>query len=244
MSNITTTNGQSPFDNIKRIREDGTEYWSARELMPLMGYGKWQTFETPLNRAMMSAQNQGHDVTSHFTGSRKTPKHGGPALTDFELTKYAAYLVAMNGDPNKPEVAAAQSYFAVSAHENEQRKQMSQLDILASAVTALQDQERRTAELEAANVRTDAKAQRALDAVEAIRPVGRDDLYYSVLGWSKVRGVDITGRMKNRLGAKAGKVGRAAGFEADKIPDSRYGSVNGWPLEVWDDAYDEVMNPA
>lgn len=107
--------GTSPFDSIKRVREDGTEFWSARDLMPLMGYSAWRNFNVPMCRAMTAAENQGHDRTMHFAGSRKVVA-SGPAQEDVELTKFAAYLTAMNGDPNKPEVAAAQAYFAVQTH--------------------------------------------------------------------------------------------------------------------------------
>ena len=108
-------NAQSPFDSIKRIGEDGAEYWSARDLMPLMGYahrGAWQRFdESVISRAKRAASNQGMQVDNLFIGSYE--KTGGRPREDFKLTRYAAYLVAMNGDPNKPEVAAAQHYFAV-----------------------------------------------------------------------------------------------------------------------------------
>ena len=108
-------NAQSPFDSIKRVGEDGTEYWSARDLMPLMGYahrGAWQRFdESVISRAKRAASNQGMQVDNLFIGSYE--KTGGRPREDFKLTRYAAYLVAMNGDPNKPEVAAAQHYFAV-----------------------------------------------------------------------------------------------------------------------------------
>ena len=106
---------QSPFDSIKHTGEDGTEYWSARDLMPLMGYahrGAWQRFdESVISRAKRAAANQGMQVDNLFIGSYE--KTGGRPREDFKLTRYAAYLVAMNGDPNKPEVAAAQHYFAV-----------------------------------------------------------------------------------------------------------------------------------
>ncbi|MDU3271900.1 MAG: hypothetical protein E7D41_00555, partial [Cutibacterium sp.] len=62
---------QSPFDRIRRVDPDGSEWWSARDLMPLMGYTKWQAFEVPLNRAMKSAEAQGVNVENNFTGSRK-----------------------------------------------------------------------------------------------------------------------------------------------------------------------------
>lgn len=112
----------SPFDAIKRTRDDGTEYWSARDLAQLMGYTQanyWQKFKTPLERAMKSAEVQNAAVTSHFTRSGETVKGGGPLREDYELSRFAAYLVAMNGDPNKPEVAAAQAYFAVRTREAE-----------------------------------------------------------------------------------------------------------------------------
>ena len=104
-------NAQSPFDSIKRTSEDGTEYWSARDLQPLMAYSTWQKFETPLDRAIATAENQGMDVENLF--NRSVEKTAGRPREDFHLTRYASYLVAMNGDPNIPEVAAAQHYFAV-----------------------------------------------------------------------------------------------------------------------------------
>ena len=108
----------SPFDAIRRVRPDGSEYWSARELMPVMGYARWNEFKTPLDRAMKSAGNQGDSVATLFRGSTEKATGGRPSA-DFELTRFAAYLVAMNGDPNKPEVAAAQAYFAIRTREAE-----------------------------------------------------------------------------------------------------------------------------
>lgn len=107
----------SPFDAIKRTTTDGQEYWSARDLMPLMGYGTWERFQNPLERARKSAENQ--DQGDQFRRSAKSPETGGRERIDFHLTRFAAYLVAMNGDPNKAEVAAAQAYFAIRTHEAE-----------------------------------------------------------------------------------------------------------------------------
>ncbi|UUX60144.1 BRO family protein [Glutamicibacter halophytocola] len=107
---------RSPFDQIKRTNDQGNGYWSARDLMPLMGYSTWQNFSTPLNRAMSSAANQMVDVESNFMASHKVAAAGKMPQSDWHLSRFAAYLVAMNGDPNKPEVAAAQSYFAIQTH--------------------------------------------------------------------------------------------------------------------------------
>lgn len=107
----------SPFDAVRKTREDGTEFWSARDLMPLLGYPTWQHFAPAIERAKLTAGNQGHSVEDLFTVNRK--KSGGRPREDFHLTRYAAYLVAMNGDPRKEEVAAAQSYFAIRTREAE-----------------------------------------------------------------------------------------------------------------------------
>src|SRR5690625_3752673 len=108
----------SPFDAIKNTRaEDGSEFWSARDLQPLMGYAAWRNFEVPIDRAMTSALNEGIDVNSNFARSRKIT--ATKPQDDYLLSRFAAYLVAMNGDPNKPEVAAAQTYFAVKTREAE-----------------------------------------------------------------------------------------------------------------------------
>ena len=120
-----------------RTRPDGTEYWSARDLMPLMGYSAWRNFEVPLQRAMKAAGNQNIDVATAFAGSRKRVPAGAGSTekVDFELSRFAAYLVAMNGNPNKPAVAAAQAYFAVRTREAETAPQ--QTGIPAELVTQL-----------------------------------------------------------------------------------------------------------
>lgn len=108
----------SPFDAIRQVRADGTEFWSARDLMPLLGYGdKWQNFANAIDRAMVAAEVQGFVVADLFTGVSK--KGAGRPQEDFELARFACYLVAMNGDPRKPEIAAAQTYFAVRTREAE-----------------------------------------------------------------------------------------------------------------------------
>lgn len=120
-TSITPIRGgdESPFDTIKKTDDQGGEYWSARDLAPLMGYPRYDHFQTPLRRAMKSAEVQGIGVEENFPRSREVSKTRGPGREDVHLTRFAAYLVAMNGDPNKPEVAAAQAYFAVRTRQAE-----------------------------------------------------------------------------------------------------------------------------
>lgn len=109
--------GGSPFDDIKQT-DGAREWWSARDLMPLLGYGAdWRNFVAALDRSMVAATNQGLSVETLFVGV--TENSGGRPRKDYQLSRYAAYLVAMNGDPRKPEIAAAQSYFAVRTREAE-----------------------------------------------------------------------------------------------------------------------------
>ena len=139
----------SPFDVIRRTDETG-EWWSARDLMPLMGYSRWENLAPALNRAMVAAKNQGVSVDVHFLGSQENPSDlGGRPSKDYRLTRFAAYLLAMNGDPNKPEVASAQGYFAVQTHRAETAQATGPVlpKNFEEALSALLDQTRANREL-------------------------------------------------------------------------------------------------
>jgi len=113
---------KSPFDSIMQTRSDGSEYWSARELHPMLGYDQWRRFEDAVHRAMMACQNSAHKASDHFVGAGKMVSLGSGSsrsVPDYHLTRYACYLVAMNGDPRKPEIAAAQTYFALQTYRQE-----------------------------------------------------------------------------------------------------------------------------
>ncbi len=113
------------FDSISQRNVHGELYWSARDLAPLLGYKKWQRFEDAIQRAIESCRNNGNTVESHFTPSEKKIVGGHGSLQsakDWLLSRYGCWLIAMNGDVRKPEVAAAQAYFLVSTKENEMHK--------------------------------------------------------------------------------------------------------------------------
>jgi DNA-damage-inducible protein D len=145
----------SPFDAIRLVRPDGTEFWSARDLMSPLGYTRWENFSAAIERAMIAAEVQDHSVDVLFRGVTK--KGSGRPQRDYELARFACYLVAMNGDPRKPEVAAAQHYFAVRTREAETTPAaLAGNDLIATALLEatklLEAKDARIAELERAAV--------------------------------------------------------------------------------------------
>ena len=111
------------YDHVAHSDSDvQVEYWFARELMPLLGYDRWENFERVIMRAMDSCKATGIDITDHFREVTKMVTLGSGAqraISDYMLTRYACYLVAQNGDPKKEEIAFAQSYFAVQTRKQE-----------------------------------------------------------------------------------------------------------------------------
>ena len=111
------------FDRtINNIPNSDVEFWYARELMPLLGYERWENFEKAVKRSMDSCETAGITVPDHFREVTKLIMAGKGAqrsVKDYMLTRYACYLIAQNGDVKKEEIAFAQAYFAVQTRKQE-----------------------------------------------------------------------------------------------------------------------------
>jgi DNA-damage-inducible protein D len=110
------------FEGHAQQTETGVEYWLARDLQHLLGYGEWRNFQNVLGKAKTACDVVGHPVGDHFVDVTKMVELGSSAsreIDDVMLTRFACYLVAQNGDPAKPEIAFAQAYFAVQTRKAE-----------------------------------------------------------------------------------------------------------------------------
>ena len=129
LSNLQTEEYKS-FEEIKKIREDGTEYWNARELSEVLQYKKWENFSKVIDRAKLACQNSGRNIEDNFPEVRKSVEAGvtQKKVTDYELSRYACYLIVQNGDPRKEVIALGQSYFAIQTRRQEVADYFNQLD--------------------------------------------------------------------------------------------------------------------
>ncbi len=131
VNQITITGPHKNFEGIKKIDENGVEYWAGRELMPILGYEKWEKAEEVIVRAARSCINSGQDVDNHFHQTGKMVKIGSDTvrnIKDYKLDRYACYLIAQNGDPKKSEIALAQTYFAIQTRKQEIFEQLAESD--------------------------------------------------------------------------------------------------------------------
>ena len=125
MDKQSIINYKKGFDSaVHELSNEGKiiEYWKARELQNLLGYSKWQNFSDVINKAILSCKNNGIKVGDHFISCQSDVSIGKDVtrkVDDYLLTKYACYMIAQNGDPQKKPIAFAQSYFTVQTRKME-----------------------------------------------------------------------------------------------------------------------------
>ena len=124
------------FEDMKRVNADGSEYWLARELSAALDYTEWRNFSKVIDKARLACKNSGVDIDDHFVEASKMVEMPSKPrtnkeeigfvevnktknITDYELSRYACYLIVQNGDPRKEVIAHGQTYFAIQTRRQE-----------------------------------------------------------------------------------------------------------------------------
>lgn len=188
------------LQQAKKVSATGVDYWQARDIFEVLGYDRWENFQEAIRRAMSACEVMKITPHTHFRETTKLVKLGSDAqrkVLDYWLTRTACYLVAMNGDPTKPEIAAAQAYFAVQA------RRMEKLDQATEDERRIELRDRvRTSVRKVSGVAKDAGVRNTM------QPVFHDARYQGLYGMP-LRKV----KQKKGLGAEEQLLDRAGAME-------------------------------
>lgn len=113
---------ESLFESIRHVNKYGEEFWFARELQTALEYKQWRRFFNVIEKAKNACENSGNNVLDHFATVGKMVNVGSGAereIDDYELSRYACYLIVQNGDSRKKVIALGQTYFAVKTRQHE-----------------------------------------------------------------------------------------------------------------------------
>jgi DNA-damage-inducible protein D len=124
------TYSEQTFESTKHYTDDGVEFWYAGELSHILQYSDWRNFQNAIFKAMEACQNSGNEISHHFGETTNMINLGKTArreVKDYALSRYACYLIVMNGDPQKEIIALGQTYFAVKTRQQELIKDYDEL---------------------------------------------------------------------------------------------------------------------
>ncbi|AQX53077.1 DNA damage-inducible protein D [Priestia flexa] len=119
------------FEQHRKVNEFGEDFWYARDLQQVLNYEQWRNFLKVIEKAKEACKNSDQLVSDHFAEVSKMVKLGSGAMRnidDYELSRYACYLIVQNADPKKEVVALGQTYFAVQTRKQELQEQFETLD--------------------------------------------------------------------------------------------------------------------
>lgn len=117
------------FEDIKQVDDQGVERWSTDDLQSMLRYKNKQDFNKVINKGMKACEVSGLNTEDQFMDAHKLIEHGKGGkreVSNYLVTREAAYLITQNGDSRKPEVGLSQLYFANSTISNEQNTQAMQ----------------------------------------------------------------------------------------------------------------------
>jgi hypothetical protein len=247
IQNILTQNlSASPFDTLRQFTDTGVEVWYARQLMSLLGYVRWENFAKAIKRAMVACANSQDSVSAHFCVIMRNGD--GRNSEDFQLSRHACYLVAMCGDPEKPQIAQAQTYFAAKTREAELTAQQpkTKIQILAELATQMAAQEqiqiaqakeieliKQQQALESARIDEITQLTHQHDA-EIDRVFSPNGHYFSVIGYARNRGIKIGIETAKEIGRKCSAYCKENQIKIEKLNDPRFGTVGSYPESIID----------
>lgn len=110
------------FEELKQVSESNGEFWYARDLQIALGYSSWDKFKPVILKAISACENSNQEPDNHFSQLGKMVKLGSGSqreIEDYQLSRYACYLIVQNGDPSKPVIANGQTYFAIQTRRQE-----------------------------------------------------------------------------------------------------------------------------
>lgn len=236
---MISTNSQpnSPFESIKRF-EKNNEFWYARELMPLLGYSKWQRFQNPIEQAIENLELNGDDVATNILPLAVSLNY--QQTTDYKLSRYGCYMVALCCDGRKVEVATAKKYFAIKTHQAEIAEQKTlptnYLDALKALVAkeeeriALEQQTQlqriQIADLETENEQLSEAVDELFNYSSIVRVAKFNHLPEVNFYWRKLKAASI-----------------GLGLEIKQVPCPRFGTKNLYHHDAWRLVYPNIMLP-